>query len=77
MDALAEFRQEMILAPLTRMFQGRTAALSTVTFSLCAVTSRGRAVPHRLRSGGALAPGSAAMGSVAEHLPVPSFVMLC
>lgn len=76
MDAVAEFRQEMILVPLIRMFQGQTVVLSTVTFSLCAVTSWVCAVPHKLCSGGALVAGFAAMGSMAEHLPIPSLVML-
>ena len=54
MDALAEFRQEMILVPLTRMFQGQTLSdaedsdLLNLYYNISGTCSP--RAPHKLRS---------------------------
>ena len=82
MDALAEFRQEMILVPLTRMFQGQTRSdaedsdLRNLLYNISSM--RSPRAPHKLRSPGAVAPDPLQRwGSAAGHLPVPSHGSQC
>lgn len=70
---LAEFRQEMILVPLTRVFQGQTLSDDSDLLSLHRSISRTCSswAPHQLHSPGALASGALQQwGQAARQLPV-------